>query len=319
MRKTQKNILGVLGLLLVVAMTIVATFVPGLGVSATSTMTDNITVRVVGSTPNVEIKGIDPDASLVNPKQTIIVEYENLEELKVVIIYKDKNGVEHEETLVNTTVPPESGQYPVNIDLSDSRYPYTDYTIVATGTGYDGVSDEEYVEFSLVPFDAEMEENEETPDRPEIIIDYCDGTPSDCEKNSEIKRIEIKIFNEDGELVTPLSPIDVTPPMDSIIIPFDEYDLPPGEYKIVITAYDQDDNVVYVKTLIKVIKGQDDGDKEDVIPVPDTNAPDTGGLLKNLHISKADFLITGLLIFFVAAIFAIVFIARRNRHSAKRR
>ena len=59
MKKTHKKILGLFGLVLVVAVTVFAAFLPAPKTQAvdTTTVTDTISVRVVGSTPVVNLSG----------------------------------------------------------------------------------------------------------------------------------------------------------------------------------------------------------------------------------------------------------------------
>ena len=55
MKKTQKKVLGLLGLTTVGVMTAVAATMPGPVASAISNLTDTITVRVVSDAPNVDV------------------------------------------------------------------------------------------------------------------------------------------------------------------------------------------------------------------------------------------------------------------------
>lgn len=93
MKKAKKQCLGFFGLALVVAMTTVAANIPSPGASATSsTVTDTIVVRVVGSVPDVNIRGIVNDAIYVNPERNFAVDYENVETMVVSLEYTDLDG-----------------------------------------------------------------------------------------------------------------------------------------------------------------------------------------------------------------------------------
>ena len=103
MKKAKKQCLGFFGLSLVVAMTMVAASLPTPGASATSsTITDTITVRVVGSVPDINIRGITNDAIYVTPERNFSVDYENVETMVVSLEYTDLEGN------VTTTVLDES-------------------------------------------------------------------------------------------------------------------------------------------------------------------------------------------------------------------
>jgi len=95
MKKTQKRVLGFLGLSLVVAITCVAAVIPSPGTAATSTITDVIKVRVVGSTPNVDINNIENEKIYTDPARYFTVDHENVETLSVNLRYTDVNGDVH--------------------------------------------------------------------------------------------------------------------------------------------------------------------------------------------------------------------------------
>ena len=95
MKKTQKKVLGLLGLVLVVAITVIAAVLPGPEASATASVTDTISVRVVGSVPNVTILGIDNGEIITSPNQTFTVEYENSNIVTVTLKHIDLDGETH--------------------------------------------------------------------------------------------------------------------------------------------------------------------------------------------------------------------------------
>ena len=88
MKKTEKRVLGLLGLILVAITTIFAAFLPGPEASATdsgTSVTDTIQVRVVGNSPAVEIVGVTdgekvvfPDLSFNIKERTFYVQGKNI-------------------------------------------------------------------------------------------------------------------------------------------------------------------------------------------------------------------------------------------------
>ena len=92
MKKTRKKILGLLGLLVVAVMFGIAVTIPDQRASATSTITDKIQVRVVGSVPDVNIGGIVEDAIYTNPNRPFRVTYENVATLVLTLEYTDLNN-----------------------------------------------------------------------------------------------------------------------------------------------------------------------------------------------------------------------------------
>ncbi|MBR3052294.1 hypothetical protein IKG60_01580 [Candidatus Saccharibacteria bacterium] len=92
MKKTQKKILGISGLCLVVVITILAAILPVPGASATESVTDTIQVRVVGSVPDVNILGIDNGEVITVPNQSFTVTYENVADVTVTLEHTDLDG-----------------------------------------------------------------------------------------------------------------------------------------------------------------------------------------------------------------------------------
>ena len=92
MKKTHKRVLGFSGLALVGALTGVAMMIPTPETLATSSVTDTIQVRVVGSVPDVNITGIDNNRVYTDSARPFNVSYENIETLVVSLEYTDLDG-----------------------------------------------------------------------------------------------------------------------------------------------------------------------------------------------------------------------------------
>ncbi|MBR2725090.1 hypothetical protein IKF28_01455 [Candidatus Saccharibacteria bacterium] len=316
MKKTQKKVLGLLGLFLVVAVTAFAASMPGPEALAASSVTDTVIIRVVGETPNVEITGnLKKEKTIVNPKQDIAINYENVEYLVVTAKYTDKNGTKHTVTLVDQPTSSQPGTIPLNLNFSIGEFGYGDYVLTVKGTGRDGVSDEASIKFSYVPVVAEVVDDEKTGE-PSIVLDYepDDGTP---EGDGKVSTIKINIFDASGKLVKP-SPIMVKAPTKTVDLDFSKYGLAAGKYKIEVTAYDRHGNELYQMMSLYY--------NYSTIPVPDTGgddnkntgSPDTGGLFHGLNISRSDYLLTGLITFLIVGVSGAVFIIKRGQKSKKR-
>jgi len=305
MKKTQKKVWGLLGLFLVVAVTIAAANLPSPDASAVSTMTDTITVRVVGAEPDVKIAGIDSGSDVVKKDQSVEVTYENVENVKVTLEYTDENGEKHTFTLADEFVDYEAGNLLFNLDLSSDTYGYGDYVIRVSGEGADGVPVEDVINFSFWPVTGEVTENSDNTGNFTLDLDYVpdDGTAT---SEGEVASMEVNVYDENGNLVTPMSPIKVNAPATSVPIPAGDYNLAPGTYRVEIVAFDRDGNQLYAPYVTYfTVKAAD------IIPVPDT-----GTIAKDMNISRMDYLVTGLIIFALAAIAGIMVIVRKN--SAKR-
>lgn len=319
MKKTQKNILGLSGLFLVAAVTIFAASLPGPDASAVE-VSDHVSVRVVGDKPNVDVTGITSGEETFEPVQNINIDYEYVGELKAVLKYTDENGNPQEIELFNEAISQQSGSEPLTIDLANGTYSYGgntyplpvsgygDYTLVVTGTGNGGVFDEQTVDFSFVPFKAEIKTDDGTGEQ-YIDIEYNPNDPGSDDDNG-VSSIVVNVYDENGNLVTPLSPIQVTPPTNKVPLPFGEYGLPSGNYTVEIIAYNHNGEVINRRYL---------STNYQKVPVPSTDAPDTGGFMGNLNASKADYIVTGLIVFGLVGGAGALYISRHDKNSSKRR
>lgn len=309
MKKTKKRVLGLLGLVLVIITTIFAAFLPGPEASAEggiTSVTDTISVRVVGSVPDIlNVKPINGSV-FIYPDQDLSFDYENVEYLTITIRYTDKDDVEHIIPLLEKD-DPESfvdyipGTYSTPLDLLAEDYGYGEYRVEIVGIGFNDVKDFETVEFALYPVVGEANE----VDDGKVYLDLQYDT-----ENENINTIGINIYDENGNLVNVLSPITVNTPDMRVELPFAENNLPTGNYRIEITAYNAEGEALYKPYITYYYY--------EMIPVPNT-----GALFSNLNISRTDYLVTGLIIFFLAAILGIVFIVKgrsnKSRLNKKRR
>lgn len=94
MKRHTKKILGAFGLVAVVGITAFAAFLPAPETNAatSSSFTDNVSVRVVGSAVNVDISGITSGEVIITPTQTFTVSYENVETVTVEMDHTSFDG-----------------------------------------------------------------------------------------------------------------------------------------------------------------------------------------------------------------------------------
>ena len=309
MKKTKKRVLGLLGLALVIITTIFAAFLPNPEASAEggiTSVTDTISVRVVGSVPDIlNIKPVSGSV-FIYPDQDLSFDYENVEYLTITIYYTDKDDVEHVIPLLEKD-DPESfvnyipGTYSTSLDLLAEDYGYGEYRVEIVGIGFNDIKDFETIEFAFYPVVGEANEAEDG----KVYLDLQYDT-----ENENINTIGINIYDENGNLVNTLSPITVNSPDMRVELPFAENNLPTGNYRIEITAYNAEGEALYKPYITYYYY--------EMIPVPNT-----GTLFSNLNISRTDYLVTGLMIFFVAAILGIVFVTKgknsKSRLNRKRR
>ncbi|MBR2998269.1 hypothetical protein IKF34_00615 [Candidatus Saccharibacteria bacterium] len=291
MKRIPKKVVGLFGLLAVIVVTIFAAAIPGTGVLATSTssVTDTIVVRVIEAGPSVIITSPKNGGVSTSPSQTVSYDYENVTRIKITVDYIDKDGKLHAYIIDDFATDAQAGSGKVDLDLTDERFSYGEYIVRIFAIDDKGVTKEDAVKFSYYPFTATIEDNDETGD-PDVVLDYD-------KDNDDIERFEINIYDEDGNLVKP-SPIKATPPTDRVGLPFADYNLPKGKYRIEISAYKGSDEL-YNKVILYY----------DYTPIP---LPNTGSFLKNLNISQSDFIISALIIFFAISLGSIVFIVKQK-------
>lgn len=327
MEKTQKNILGFLGLLLVAATTVVAACLPLPGASATTSVTDTVIIRVVGDSPNVDVSGITSGTTTTSPNQSVNINYEHVGDFSVTLKYKDKDGTERTYQLIDDNRNYEAGSEGITFDLDKGTYSYGgntyplpdvgygEYVLTATGEGGDGVKDEQSVAFTFIPVTATAKSDDKTG-IVTVDLEY-NGDDGISPDDNDVVTLVINVYDENGEIISSISPTTVNAPDTEVELPFGENNIPSGKYKIEVIAYNSDNEELYKYYYTYV--------KYNTLPVPDTggdgdaNAPDTGGLFKGLNIAKGDYLITGLGIFFLVGICGAVYIAKSGKKSSKRR
>lgn len=319
MKKTQKRVFGLLGLSLVAGMTAVAATIPSPGASATSTssVTDTLVIRVVGDSPDVNISrtydGVTYGDVVVDPIYWLVVDYTDINKLELNLAHTDASDAVHNYKLSAPTPDYDPGT--LNKQLLLSNYGYGKYVFTASGYGisYDEDSeepvgfDEDSVSFSYVPVMAVDEDNTGT--------DYTIVTD---QTNADISYVTVTI---DGKVVTGVNPdgsasFDGDTPMefqDGDLIPLEGLVKKDGDgyYQINLTAYDDEGNMIYKPFSYRYVSEL----------IPDTGAPDTGGLFRNLNISSEDYLVTGLIVFFIISIVALGVVARgrKTQKAMKRR
>lgn len=314
MKRTHKTIIGAFGLVLVAAMTFFAGGIETPEASAVSSATDTITVRVMGDVPKVNFSQPDKNILTTNILQNLKIDYENVESIELTMVYTDKDGGSQTVTLSDPSNPkftPDdvAGDLVQNVNLGD--YGYGTFVFTVKGIGVDGVADIDILTITFAPIIGDVQVDPETG---EIIIDI--NYDPDVIKEGEV----IVCIDGDAKCYTFKIPDDIID--GKVRIPTDG--LEEGEHTVTvrIIAYDKDGNPIYdthiennnIKfetTDVPDTNDPDGGNTE----VPNTGAPDTGGLLKKLNITKEDYLITGLIVFFVFGVvaFGIVAKSRKNK------
>ncbi len=128
----------------------------------------------------------------------------------------------------------------------------------------------------------------------------------------------LNVYDDDGNLITVLSEIPVTIGEYTTTLPFAENGMEEGYYRVEIVTFDEHGNEIG-RDIDRFYYDLSEGDtpepgpgpkptpdEEDVPDVPNT------GLFTNLNISRADYVMSGIIVFFSAAIFALIYLARKG-------
>ncbi|MBR3143895.1 hypothetical protein IKF12_01700 [Candidatus Saccharibacteria bacterium] len=298
MKKIQKQIFGCFGLGVVAAMTVTAAFIPLPEASAATNLTDTIHVRVVGDTPEISgITGITDGQIITDPEVTVGINYNDVDTVGFKLTYTNEDGT----TTVYDPIFPEidadfvdgSAENTMHLDENQfnigGSHGYGDYVLTITATGEDGVPHETNIRFTYAPFEADASQNTTTG--------MIDVNATDINTDN-IDHIDIYV---DGEKVGELGP-------DGKYTFIPEDTTTAKDYHIQFAGVDADGNIIYMSGYNDMIVHFDPG------LVPDTGVPDTGGLFRNLNISREDYLITGLIVFFIIGIVGFGVVARNRRN-----
>lgn len=191
------------------------------------------------------------------------------------------------------------------IDIEASEYGYGKYIVTVQGYVDNVILAEDSVLFYYLPISATTNVDDLTG-KHYVDLDYLTGNTG----AEEIAKIVLDVYNENGELVEALSPITVLPPVKNVEIPFAAKNMPSGIYKISVSAYNTNGERLYEPYILTI--------EYKATVVPDAGVPDTGGLFQDLNISKEDYLISGLIVFFVLGIVAFGVVTRSARRDSKK-
>ncbi len=348
MKKTQKNFFGLLGLVFVVASTTFAATLPSPEASAADSITDTIQVRVVGSTPYINITAPANGSIFVSPLHDIAFEYENVESISADLTYTDMDGNIQTYSDVYTLFPdyaPGSDVFIPNLD----EYGYGDFVInfkgintavsseeeeetpeeeprfflmaapkkapAAPANANAGAYAEDSVYFEYIPAILTATQDEASND-PTLHIEYYEGgslagiklvVPKGDGKNDitflvKIENDKFNLYDNDGNL------IDTVFTNQDLTLPFSDYGVKAGTYNLIATPLNVEGDALYRPYTFSLTY--------DTLPTPIT--PDTGALFEKLNISRADYLLTGLIVFFSVAILGLIFTIKNHNKSRRK-
>lgn len=274
----NKKLWGILGLIVVVALTVAAYFTPSANAESGST---TITVNVTNpKQPDVSIDSPASGAEVAyKDGVNISFNYKETEQVEIEVTYGSESIVHGPYTPTSETA---SDLYILHDNSLDGYYGPVKISIRVSAEGTVKIS---FITINLVPSTAEVKDPAENGD-PVIDVD-----PS-----SKVDKVIVTVVDPDDP-DTPL--IEKEVPADEldedITLPFEDEDLPEGDYKIIVTSYDEDSNPLGEPKVINYTYKKDAG------PI----VPDTGSFSEHLNVSSTDYLVVSL----VAAGFAVIALA----------
>ena len=318
MRNTTKKLLGFIGLALVVLLTIVAIFMPTEGVYAEGTAigTDTIRVTVYDQYPAVTIDDPETDFFTISPVLTATFTYENSSYVDFTLSYVDENGDVVEIALPQFVPDPErldpiflydSDTQTITINLRDYDLSYNHYVLSAVSGSPIGVSAGDSIEFDYVPAMLVQTGTDENTNDPIVEVSYDDG----------VAKVEIMPVDDEGNpLLDEPIVIEVEPDENgnyptgsqTITLPYTENGLEDGNYTVIITAYNGDD-----EELPTTRPNYPTTYEQPQAP----EAPNTGAFLGKLNIAKSDYVITTAIVFAAFAAIAFRLITRKKKDYRK--
>lgn len=353
MKRVHKNILGISGLVLVAGMTACAALIPSPEAAAVgSSVTDTLVVKVIENNPVVRLSSpLGNNAVITAPFYDYDISFNHVENIEVVLKYVDLNGnvhtyVDYKNTDANYQYFEESLQLDlVNLVYDDGTQGgpgcFGYYTLTAKSIGSDGTEPFDVLEFRYAGVAiGDIEDGKDTgggqgPNGP--VVDGCHDGYNSCgdtgtgEDNGDQD-------DEDGPLlwipsVASNVNLILIKTMNGEIVGRAEGDFTAEEYRngfyirlhlnnvscqewLMLEAYRVTNGDYANATLIYAEKFSA---ADTCIFVPNTGAPDTGGLFQDLNISKEDYLITGLIVFFVLGIVGFGVVTSNHKSATTRR
>ena len=313
MKKTHKKILGFAGLAVVAATTAVAVALPGPEASAatSSSMTDNISVRVVGHSPEITILAPPSGSTSSNPEQEVKFDYQGVSNVVVKIEYTDLDGVKTTATIDSITMSEDDyGTYDNVFNMLNLGFGYGDFVLTVEGDGAVG-ADSDSVSFGYYPVDSGIEQDTKEDDKKGDgggdDGDYKINFDFDEDGGAKMIGADVTITDQGGDTKAFFK---VDPfPVDSIDVSLSDYGLPSGVYTITVRVEYEYKGKTYYQYFKYTVNYK----------AKSVKTPDTGGLFGGLNISKSDYLTTGLLVFGFVGIVGFAVIAKKGKKTSRKR
>ena len=304
MQISKKHLFGIGGLAAVAAITAYASTMPTPEAGAVSSVSGQVrvSVNVYGEEPEVRITTIKDGDVFVDSNITIGAIYTVAESLEYRLCknYGTPNEYCADLGADGTYIPgttPESGERAFDFDLdSDPNLGFGDYVLTVINHAGSGEV-EDAVSFKYVPLKITTVGTAENGD-PIVEVEY----------SSKVDSFDLQAKDKDGN---PLfdEPINVkvdnpgTGGTKQVTLPFASYGAASGDYIISAQGRGTDGAILFDQLAYTNVAYR----------APDApEVPKTGGLFKNLNITKSDYIITGVIVFAIATALAVRTLKKRS-------
>lgn len=306
MQIAKKQLLGFGGLALVVGLTAFATTLPADAISTGGNV--QVQVQVYGTNTDTVINS-PLDGDVYNQPEITFSETHShaygvtytLEKLNsdgsVAKSWDLGHAVTGEDVNGNT-------EFAINLDDYDGTGVYVIRSVA--GTKY-GSTKEDEVRFTYAAISADQDDVSTSGTVTSFRVYYTAG----------VKSLTYQLKNSNGETISGVYKVDTASPATGgyadLSIDFADLNLETGTYTIYIVGYEETnaegDVIGTAAVTFKYTKSAPVGPDEPDAP----NVPDTGSLLSALNISRADFLITGLIAFVAISVAALFVIKKAHK------
>lgn len=328
MQKTRKQLLGLAGLAAVGIMTVVAYGMPTPDAAAvtgpdyangydcdnsqpgnecaTKTGDVNVQVTVRSGKPVARVASPRDKSTTLESPVPVTVNYDEVNKIDYQLTYKDEAGVSHTVDLAPYVPATNSGQHTFDIDVA--QYGYTDFELRLVAHGNNGATFNDMVSFSYRAISAAFDQGNNVNGDPILNIGL----------NEEVEKLTVYVYDKAGnpafvdengkEIPIMLDRTAIDPKTGHILtaLPFGEHDLTTGDYTAVVTAYNDDGDIISMATASTHYVSPSDPE------APET--PNTGSLfIEGLNITRLDYLLTGLIVFGMMSAFAVYLVVRKHR------
>lgn len=317
MRKTKKQLLGLAGLAAVAFLTAVACTIPTPAAAAEKEPpvdNSNVTVQVlvVPDAPFAQTTSPLNESETVDGTPKVTTIYSEVETVYYKLYHYNTQTKEYEPVDLGEHAEhsfdyesDRGGTWEFELNLGEN---FGQYKLETYVDGYDGTKNlaTDTIIFYYRALLANLDKGTEANGDPILTV----------EPNAAVDKVAVNVYDEDGnplfvdkdgkEVTIWLNRSDIDPETGEIVtpLPFEKYGAKTGKYSIVVTGYNSSDAIVGMVVLPFNYVRKDPN-------APET--PNTGSLLSSLNISRADYLITGLLVFGLVIGFAMFLLFRKSR------